>query len=525
MIEGSPPPGSPSGNPTADLLGRNRSPGRASRTYLRLPGRDVSYDEAIALAAAAGDGLRDLGLDPGQRVLIVTRDRLEFVATFWGAIAAGLVPVPVSDGLSRDDLRFIMRDAGASVVVCDRASARAVLPAATEVSATVLFAGDDDAVPEGALRWAQACGAGDAPWRPVPADADDIALWLYTSGTTGAPKGAMHRHRALRDAPAGLAAQVLGLGESDVVLSMSKMFFAYGLGNSVYLPAAVGATVVVDPSPALPARVAALIETSRPTVLMGVPATYAGIANLPGVSLPSSVRALVSAGERLRPELFDRTREVFGRPLLDGLGATEALHHFTSNRVDDAVAGTAGRPLDGFEVRVRDRRGDDVAPGDRGECWVRGPTTFAGYWGLPELTERSFDGPWMRTGDLVRLVDGRVVHEGRLDDLMKLGGIWVAPAEIEEFLGRQPGVDDVAVVAADEGDGVPALVAYVVLAEDASVAGIERRLQAACRATLASFKVPRVVRVVPSLPRTPTGKLRRHLLRGPASQGAGSASA
>jgi benzoate-CoA ligase family protein len=508
-----------SGNPAADLLGRNQTPGRSRRTYLRLSDRDVSYDETISLAAAAGAGLRGLGVEPGQRVIVATRDRLEFVATFWGAIAAGLVPVPVSDGLSREDLRFIVRDAAAPVVVCDPASARAVMPAATEASATVVFAGDDAAVPDGAVRWSEVCAPGDAAWRPVPAEPDDIALWLYTSGTTGTPKGAMHRHRALRDAPAGLAAQVLALGDDDVVLSMSKMFFAYGLGNSVYLPAAAGATVVVDALPALPGRVAALIETTRPTVVMGVPATFAGLVHLPGVSLPASVRALVSAGERLRPELFDRARAAFGRPLLDGLGATEALHHFTSNRVDDAVAGTAGRPLEGYEVRVRDRHGDDVADGDRGECWMRGPTTFAGYWGQPEQTHRAFDGEWMRTGDLVRVIEGRLVHEGRLDDLMKLGGIWVAPAEIEEFLTGQTGVAEAAVVADDAGDGVPALVAYVVLDDEVNVTGAERRLQTACRRALASFKVPRAVRVVPALPRTATGKVRRHLLREPAAPG------
>ena len=290
------------------------------------------------------------------------------------------------------------------------------------------------------------------------------------------------------------------------------MFFAYGLGNSVYLPAAVGATVVVDALPAVPAHVAELIERERPTVVMGVPALFTGLVNLPDVRLTASVRAMVSAGERLSPELFERASQTFGRPLLDGLGATEALHHISSNRIDDAVAGTAGRPLQGYEVRVRDREGADVADGKRGECWVRGPTTFAGYWGQPGLTDRVYDGDWMRTGDLIKLVDGRIVHEGRLDDLMKLGGIWVAPSEIEGFLASQPGVREAAVVAVDDGDGVPALVAYVVL--DAGDDGdAERRLRRACRDELAAFKVPRSVRIVPELPRTPTGKLQRHVLR------------
>ncbi|CAN5716327.1 benzoate-CoA ligase family protein [soil metagenome] len=500
-------------NAAADLLGRNIGSARASRTYLRTPDRDVTYDEAIALAASAGVGLRDVGLDPGDRVVVATRDRIEFVATFWGAMAAGLVPVPVSDGLSKSDLEFILRDSRARVAVCDEATSPAVMPAARGAGVMTLFAGEDRApLPEGAREWRAVCAANDATWRPVAASPDDVALWLYTSGTTGTPKAAMHRHRALRDSPAVLATQVLSLTEDDVVFSASKMFFAYGLGNSVYLPAAVGATVVVDGLPAVPARVSELIEREQPTVVMGVPAFFTGLVNLPDVGLAASVRALVSAGERLSPELFDRASRAFGRPPLDGLGATEALHHVSSNRIDDAVAGTAGRPLQGYEVRVRDREGADVADGKRGECWVRGPTTFAGYWGQPGMTDRVYDGDWMRTGDLITLLDGRIVHEGRLDDLMKLGGIWVAPSEIEGFLASKPGVREAAVVAVDDGDGVPALAAYVVLDGDGD-GDAERRLRRACRGELAAFKVPRSVRIVPELPRTPTGKLQRHVLR------------
>jgi acyl-coenzyme A synthetase/AMP-(fatty) acid ligase len=210
-------------------------------------------------------------------------------------------------------------------------------------------------------------------------------------------------------------------------------------------------------------------------------------------------------------ELFDRFRDAFGLPLLDGLGSTEALHHVTSNRPDDVVPGSAGRALDGYEVRVLDRDGQPLPEGDHGELWVRGPTTFAGYWRRPELTERAYQGEWMRTGDRVRILDGRVYHAGRLDDLVKLGGIWVAPTEIEDVLRGHEDVSDAAVVAIDDGSGVPVLRAFVV--SERSGKDLSRDLLRLCRSRLASFKIPQSFEVVDELPRTPSGKLRRFVLR------------
>jgi acyl-coenzyme A synthetase/AMP-(fatty) acid ligase len=289
------------------------------------------------------------------------------------------------------------------------------------------------------------------------------------------------------------------------------MFFAYGLGNSVYLPASVGASVVVSETPAIPAMVNDLLRQGQPTILFGVPAFYRGFAGLAGAELPATVRAAVSAGEALDVELFDRFRDTFGLPLLDGLGSTEALHHVTSNRPDDVVPGSAGRPLDGYEVRVLDRDGQPLPEGDHGELWVRGPTTFAGYWRRPELTERAYQGEWMRTGDRVRILDGRVYHAGRLDDLVKLGGIWVAPTEIEDVLRGHEDVTDAAVVAIDDGSGVPVLRAFVV--SERSGRELSRDLLRLCRSRLASFKIPQSFEVVDELPRTPSGKLRRFVLR------------
>jgi benzoate-CoA ligase family protein len=495
-------------NAAVDLLERNLTPEGAGRAYLRTSERDWSYAEVAAAADGAGAGLLGLGLERGDRVLIATKDRPEFVATFWGAIKAGLVPIPVAPMFSASDLHFIVTDSEARAIVCDASSAPAARRAVEGTSVACLLA--EPGAVEGTRSWAEVCGR-PASLGAAATSEDDIALWLYTSGTTGLPKGAMHRHRHLRAATGALARQVLAIEADDIVLSVSRMFFAYGLGNSVYLPASVGASVVVGDAPAIPAMVNDLLNRARPTLLFGVPAFFRGFAGLGGATLPDSVRAAVSAGEALDVDLFERFRDTFGLPLLDGLGSTEALHHVTSNRPDDIVPGSAGRALDGYEVKVLDRDGEPLPEGDHGELWVRGPTTFAGYWRRPELTERAYQGEWMRTGDRVRVLDGRVYHAGRLDDLVKLGGIWVAPTEIEDVLRGHEDVTDAAVVALDDGSGVPVLKAFVVSERTASE--LSRDLMRLCRGRLASFKVPQSFEVVEDLPRTPSGKLRRFVLR------------
>jgi benzoate-CoA ligase family protein len=496
-------------NAAVDLLHGNLRQGRGHRPYLRTEDRAWTYDEVAAAADAAGAGLLGLGLGRGDRVILALRDCPEFVITFWGAIKAGLVPVPVAQGLSASDVDFMLADSEAAVVVCDLGSVSAVGPSVDRQGAECLFVGAP--APRGARAWDEVCGA-PARLDPAPTTGDDIALWLYTSGTTGLPKAVMHRHRHLQAAPGALAAQVIGLESEDTVLSVSKMFFAYGLGNSVYLPASVGASVVVHEGPSVPARIQATLTEHRPTVLFGVPAFFAGFTRLADADVPSSVRMTLSAGETLSAELLERFVDRFGRPLLDGLGSTEALHHVTCNRPGDVVPGSAGPALDGYELKVLDRDQQPVGEGQDGELWIRGPTTFAGYWRRPDLTARSYLDGWMRTGDVVRIVDGAVFHQGRLDDLIKLGGIWVSPAEIEDVLRGHRDVADVAVVALEDEAGLPILKAFV-LSERSDEAGLSAELLKMCRGRLANFKLPRVFEVVPELPRTPTGKLRRFVLR------------
>jgi benzoate-CoA ligase family protein len=495
-------------NAAVDLLGRNLLPGRSEAVYLRTSVRDWSYQEVAAAADGAGAGFLDLGLERGDRVLLALRDRPEFVAAFWGAVKAGLVPVPVVHGLTEADIGHLLGDSGARLVVCDEGSAGAWQPAAEAVSVPCVVVAD----PVGAaLSWADVCGR-PASLEAAPTGEEDVALWLYTSGTTGRPKGVVHHHRDLRRAPDGLARQVLGLEAGDVVLSVSKMFFGYGLGNSVYLPAAYGASVVVNEAPAVPARIQALLSRFEPTILLGVPAFFGGMVRLADAAVPSRLRAVITAGEALPAGLLEAFRSRFGLPLLDGIGSSEALHHVTSNGPDDVTPGSCGPALEGWEVEARDREGDPLPEGEQGELWWRGPTTFAGYWNHPELTAQVLneDG-WMRTGDLVRIRDGRVFHEGRLDDLVKMGGVWVRPTEIEDVLRSHPEVDEAAVVAADQASGVPVIRAFVV--SDRARGDLVPELTRLCRERLAAFKVPASFEVVDELPRTATGKLRRFVLR------------
>ena len=497
-------------NAAVDLLERNLEPGRRDRTYLIVGDRRFSYDEVIASADAAGAAFLDIGVAQGDRVILAMRDRPEFVFAFWGAIKAGIVPVPVAQGLSSSDLRFMLNDSEARAVIVDPSSCDAATPALEGSSAIGVMVGGPA---EGGLRaWGELMS--DREHLPPPSTStEDIALWLYTSGTTGLPKAVMHRQRHLRWVPNGLASQVLQLEPDDVVLSVSKMYFAYGLGNSVYLPASAGASVLLSDAPVVPSLVHGIVTSAKPTLLFGVPAFFGGFARLPDARLPGSIRCIISAGEALSSELFHRFEQRFGRPLLDGLGSTEAMHHVTSNRIDDVVPGSAGRPLAGYDVKALDRDQQPVSDGGSGELWVRGPTTFAGYWRRPELTARAYADGWMRTGDLVRIVDGRVFHEGRLDDLIKLGGVWVAPAEIEDVLRQHPDVTDCAVVPVDEETGVPLLKAFVVSGRDDEEA-LRKELITSCRRHLASFKLPHAYEFVDELPRTPTGKLRRFVLRG-----------
>jgi benzoate-CoA ligase family protein len=381
--------------------------------------------------------------------------------------------------------------------------------------AVVALTGD---TPPRAPDWAQShllakLAESDGTGDPYPTSPDSTALWLYTSGTTGLPKAAVHRHASIRSVAETYGAQVLGIRPDDRCLSVPKLFFAYGIGNSCFFPLSVGASAVLNPDRPTPAGVAERLAADRPTLFFGVPTFYAALlsADLPADAF-ASVRRAVSAGEPLPAPIYRRFAERFGVEILDGIGATEALHIFVSNRPGEVRPGTTGVPVPGYDVRIVDDSGAEVPAGTPGHLMVRGDSIATGYWCRTAVTRRVFQGEWLRTGDTyVADDDGFLRFLGRSDDMIKAAGIWVSPSEVEARLLEHPEVAQAVVVAVPDGDGLDKPVAGVVRAEGSTVT--EAELVAFCREGLAAFKRPRAVFFLPALPTTATGKVQRYVLR------------
>jgi benzoate-CoA ligase len=498
-------------NATVDLLERNAASDRRARPYLVTEQRCWSYDEVIAASQAAACGFLDSGACSRDRVALAMHDRPELVIAFWAAMRAGLIPLLLPPGLAAAELEAIVAQAQPRIVVCDRANApvvESVLGAArTEVTAIAVDDGRKDVF----RSWSDVCGVSGTPPAPATRE-DDTAFLICSSGTTGTPKLVAHLHGSLRLSPLGLGRQIVALTADDVVLSVSKMSFSYGLGNSVYTPAAVGASTLLLEQPAIPAVVHRRMANSRVSVLYGVPAFYRAFVADAQAAFPNSLRMALSAGEHFDSLLASAVHQRFGHAVIDGFGTTETLQHVTCNRPGEVVAGSCGRVLDGFEIDVRDEDGQTVGDGDSGELWIAGRTLFAGYWGQEGLTRAARPGRWMRTGDRVKLRNGHVFHEGRLDDLMKLGGRWVSPLEVEQVLRGHADVADVAVVARTSADGAVFLCAFLVT--ERRDERLEDELTTMCGARLSSYKVPREWVRTDALPRTRTGKLRRRTLKG-----------
>jgi benzoate-CoA ligase family protein len=438
---------------------------------------------------------------------------VELLTGILGAMRLGAVPVPVSTMVTGAELAAVLVDSRARALCASMEFFDAVtiaVASAPEVECVIL-----DGTGE-------LSGVAVAPWRalrgdPIPAHrtwADSPALWLYTSGTTGKPKGAMHRHGSVRDVAELYGAGVLGVGPDDRCLSVPKLFFAYGLGNSAFFPLAAGATAILERGRPTPPTIAALAAATAPTLFFGVPTFYSALLNsdVPDDSF-SSVRQGISAGEPLPPVLFHRFRERFGVEVLDGLGSTEALHIFLSNRPGRARPGSSGTPVDGYRVELRDEHGAPIEEaGQPGDLFLSGPSVATGYWCRTEITRQVFQGEWLRTGDTyVRNEDGTYTCLGRSNDMLKAGGIWVSPAEVEERLLQHPDVAEVAVVAATDESGLDKPIACVVPVAGRTLDPVA--LVQWCRDGLSAYKRPRAVVRMTELPKTATGKIRRNVLR------------
>lgn len=553
--------GEPSGrtvwNASTWLVDRHLEAGRGEHLALDGPGGRRTYAELAGEVAVAGEVFRALGVRPEERVLLVMADGPTMVAALLGVMRIGAVPVPVSTMLRARELAGLVADSRARAVVVSAVFLEVVRGAIEELGGGEvdhLVVADDDrpsdlAGPVGTARPTNPAGPGGAAraadaerfaepveairglrdvrtWRFAELSAgvtsvdpayatwpDSPALWLYTSGTTGRPKAAMHRHEDLAATVATYAQAVLRVTAEDRFLSVAKLFFAYGFGNSLTFPLAAGATAILDPEPPSPDRVAALVRRERPTLFFAVPTFFGALlaANLPADSF-ASVRQGVSAGEPLPAGIWRRFRDAFGVEILDGIGSTEALHIFCSNRAGDVHPGTSGTPVPGWELQLRDDRGALVGPGGTGQLYVRGPAVATGYWCQAEATRRTFQGEWLRTGDVYALGDdGVYTYLSRSDDLLKSGGIWVSPAEVEAVLLEHPDVLEAAIVGLVDAEGILRVTACVVPRPGHGIepgAVVEH-----CRAALAPYKRPRDVVVMASLPKTATGKIQRYRLR------------
>ena len=508
-------------NASVYLLDRQLEAGRGDHLAVVGPGGRRTYAELAAEVQAAAAGLAELGLRPEERIVLFSADRAELLALFLAGLRMGAVPVPVSTMYLDSELAELLHDSRARMLFTSPEFADTARAALAKVPTVGTLITTDDVPthqgmsrPGGDVSWSALLAAGAGTASPVyDSWTESPAFWLYTSGTTGIPKAAMHRHGSIRYVAEHYGRQVLGITPEDRTFSVAKLFFAYGLGNSALFPLSVGATTVLDPVRPTPQTVAQRIAEDSPTLFYGVPTFYAGVltADLPPDTF-AGVRLATSAGEALPAELYRRFTERFGVDIIDGIGSTEALHIFLSNYPGEVRPGTTGRPVPGYDLRLVDDEGAEVPPGTPGNLQIRGGSLTTGYWCRTETTRNAFVGEWMRTGDTyVVSEDGYYTCLGRSNDMIKAGGIWVSPAEVEACLLKHPSVAQAAVVAVPDETGLDKPVACVVAAPGQSID--PEALIEACRTELASFKRPRTVLEFETLPTTATGKLRRFAVR------------
>jgi benzoate-CoA ligase family protein len=496
-------------NVGADLLERNLEAGRANKLAIASAAKDVTYGELFQLACGAAQALRDLGVRREERVLIVGYDSPGWVAAFLGAIRLGAVPVPVNPLLQRsEDYDHFIDDSLARVVVVDANTEEKLSSAVARAAVTprLLRAEEISPGPETAV---------------APTRKDDMAFWLYSSGSTGKPKAVVHLQHDIPYTCVTYAEQVLGITERDITFSTTGLFHAYGFGNNFTFPYWVGASSVLHAGRNTPATVLETIEKRRPTLFFSAPTLYNAILNFEGAKNRdlSSIRHCVAAAEALPAEVWRRWKDAFGLTILDGVGSTEMLHIYCSNRLDDVRPGSSGKPVPGYELKILDEEGGPAPIGQAGDLYVKGDSALAFYWAQHEKTKRSVLGEWFFTGDRYRIdEDGFHWYEGRSDDMIKVSGLWVSPIEIESALLEHPAVAESAVVGIGV-EGFTKIKAFVIIkGEAAPDDALVVELQEHCKSRLQRFQYPHLIEFVPDLPKTVTGKIQRYKLREPSRE-------
>jgi 4-hydroxybenzoate-CoA ligase len=504
-------------NAAADFLDGNLNAGRGGKLAFVDPAREVTYAALDTQARQSARLLASLGLRREDRVAMVMLDTVDFPAVFLGAILAGIVPIPLNTALAADTYKYMLADSRAKALFVSApllAILQPVIGDLPDLKHVIVVGGD---APSGMLDYADAVSAQAATFRAAATHPDEPAFWLYSSGSTGTPKGARHVHTSPMATARLYAQNVLGICETDVCLSAAKLFFAYGLGNALSFPMSVGATTILNPDRPTPATMFAFMRKYQPTLFFGVPTLYAamlGDPQLAGEKGSGRLRLCASAGEALPEHIGHNWKQRFGVDILDGVGSTELLHIFLSNRPGDVVYGTSGIGVPGYDLRLVNEEGSEVAAGEIGELLVRAPSAAEGYWNQREKSRATFEGHWTRTGDkYTRDAAGRYTYCGRTDDMFKASGQWVSPFEVESALVSHPAVLEAAVIAAQDDDGLTKPKAFVVLKEGASRESLEPALKDYVKGRIGTWKYPRWIEFVDSLPKTATGKIQRFKLR------------
>lgn len=504
-------------NAAADFIDRHLSEGSPDKTAVIDDAGRYSYRELAERVNRAANGLRALGVRQETRVAMVMHDTIDFPAVFWGCIKMGAVPIPVNTLLGAASYDHVLSDSRAQVLVVSEVLYDTLAPVLADQPFLehVVVAGEHG---HGQPRLADLMDAAPPELQPARTTCDDVAFWLYSSGSTGAPKGVKHLHSHLRWTAELYAKGVLGIRSDDVVFSAAKLFFAYGLGNAMTFPLAVGATAVYLAERPTPDAVMRMLREHQPTLYCGVPTLYAAILadERNGRDTGSQrLRACVSAGEALPEEVGNRWTRRFGADILDGVGSTEMLHIFLSNRPGEVRYGTSGMPVPGYQARLVDEAGIDVPEGEVGELLISGPSAAEGYWNQRDKSLNTFIGRWTCTGDKYYLdADGYYHYCGRADDMLKVSGNWVSPFEVESALISHEAVLEAAVIRHADADDLIKPKAYVVLKD-----GIEpgEELAAALKQHVKDkvgvWKYPRWIEFIDTLPKTATGKVQRFRLR------------
>jgi benzoate-CoA ligase family protein len=502
----------------ANILYHNIVDGREQKPAVFCSEKSWTYGELVALAGRVGNALSKFGIERENRVALLLMDGVEFIASFYGAIAIGAVPVPLNTSLTTSDYLFLLTHGRAKAPVISAAFAHLIGPIRENCPFLrhIIVADSHGSLPDGAIDWQTWVGESASELVPVELSPDEPAFWLYSSGSTGRPKAVIYLHRAIPSSCDRYAQQVLGLRESDVLLSATKLFHAYGLGNGMNFPLAIGASTVLWHGTALPEAMFEMISRLHPTVFFATPALFAGMLALERGSQYdlASLRFCVSAGEALPASIFKKWKDRFGLEIIDGIGSTEMLHIFISNRPGETVPGSSGKVVLGYHAKIVDEDGIPVAIGQVGDLWVKGESSAIAYWLDHYHSQQVMRGEWVVTGDKYRQdEEGYFWYKGRTGDMFKVNGVWVSPIELENILNEHPSVTESAVIGIRDRNELMQLKAFVVLTPTVEPgSGIIRELQAFIRRRQPQ-RYPRMFELVQSLPKTVTGKIKRFKLR------------